>query len=98
MLPFGDFKRYVDRYPAYVEVKGATIPLLATRFVITTNVFPSHWWSLKVTGTTGRDAIWRRITRVFVYLRDSEPVEKTPDEFRASEMFGLELLDPKGEK
>lgn len=99
MLSFGDFKRVVDRYPTYVQVKGSTIPLLATRFIITTNVYPSHWWSLKITGSNGRDAIWRRITRVFIYsVGGEDPVERSPSDFRASELFGLELLDPKGDK
>lgn len=99
MLSFGDFKRIVDRYPTSVEIKGATIPLLATHFYVTTNVYPSHWWSRSVTGTDGRDAIWRRITDVFVYeSSDVEPIRMDPAEFRAKYVFDLELQDPKGDR
>lgn len=102
-LSFGDFKRYVDRYPCLVEVKGAVIPLLATHWIITTNVYPSHWWSKKVTGQGGRDAIWRRISRVVEYVSPSEeggelipPNEYDPAQYRLLNGF-LESQDPKGE-
>lgn len=98
-LQFGDFKRLIDRYPAFVEVKGGTIPLLATHWCITTNVYPSHWWSLATTGRVGRDAIWRRIGRVLEYTsEDQEPVECDPESFRARHLLTLELEDPKGLK
>lgn len=83
-LSFGDFKRIVDRYPTYVEIKGGVVPLLASHFVLTTNANPSNWWSKSVTGGDGRDAIWRRITRVFYYSSLDEPVELDGSTFRAS--------------
>lgn len=97
-LSFGDFKRYIDRYPCLMEIKGGVVPLLATHWIITTNVYPSHWWSKKVTGQDGRDAIWRRISSVVEYesLGVSEIIP--PETFRAKHMFDLEPLDPKGEK
>ena len=94
-LSFGDFKRYVDRYPTLVEIKGSTVPLLATRWVITTNVYPSHWWSLNCTGESGRDAIWRRISRVYFYEASSGPEECSPEAFRSRFLLTLELQDPK---
>lgn len=95
-LSFGDFKRLIDRYPTFVEVKGSTIPLLATQWQITTNVYPSHWWSKSCTGESGRDAIWRRITRVLYYEdASSEPEECDPQSFRARYLLTLELEDPK---
>jgi len=95
-LQFGDFKRIIDRYPAWVEVKGGVIPLLASHFCITTNVYPSHWWSLSTTHGDGRDAIWRRFTRVYSYsLEMPEPEECSPEAFRARFMLTKELEDPK---
>lgn len=99
-MSFGDFKRNVDRYPCFTEVKGALVPLLATNWIITTNVYPSHWWSLRTTGRVGRDAIWRRFTHVYDYDaagHDGEPRQLTPMEYRAENQF-QENLDPKGEK
>lgn len=101
-LSFGDFKRYVDRYPLYVEVKGGYIPVLATHWVITTNVYPSHWWAKEVTGENGRNAIWRRFSRMVLFdppLDGGEPtrVEMDPSVFRQQNRF-LETQDPKGEK
>jgi len=104
VMPFDNFKRYIDRYRAYVEVKGSSVPLLANHWVITTNVYPSHWWSKLVTGQDGREAIWRRISRLVVYespsTPDSElipPKEYDPAQFRLLNGF-LESQDPKGDK
>lgn len=98
-LPFGLFKLVFDRYPLRVEVKLSYTQLLATHFYITTNVYPSHWWSNFTVGTDGRDAIWRRITDVFVYTDvNEEPVRWDPQAYRASKFFALEPQDPKGEK
>lgn len=102
-LSFNDFKRLVDRYPTKVETKGGVIPLAATHWLITTNVFPSHWWSKKVTGENGRGALWRRITRMVVYESpgpDGElypGIEWDPAQFRLTQLE-LEAQDPKGEK
>jgi len=101
-LSFGDFKRYVDRYPCYVETKGGTVPLLANTFIITTNVYPSHWWSKKVTGEDGRGAIWRRISRLVEYQLPVdgqlvEPIEHNPAQYRLMNGFS-ESEDPKGDK
>ncbi|UPW41513.1 replication associated protein [Myodefec virus RodL3_976] len=40
-----DFQRLIDRYPLWVEVKGGSIPMLATRYVITSNEAPEAWYS-----------------------------------------------------
>lgn len=97
-LSFGDFKRVLDRYPTIVEIKGGAQSLLANHFVITTNYYPSHWWSLKTTGTVGRDAIWRRITRVFEYTEPMQlPTEYDPVAYRSMN-WNLEKEDPKGER
>lgn len=81
-LQFGDFKRIFDRYHTYVEIKGGVVPLLATHFILTTNTHPSNWWSGQVLGRDGRDAIWRRITRVVYYPGDVDPLELDGADFR----------------
>lgn len=95
---FGDFKRWVDRYPCLTEVKGGTLALVATHWVITTNVWPSHWWSKKVTGQDGRDAIWRRFSTMVCYSADGGTETVDPGALRMRELFGLEREDPKGAK
>jgi len=41
-----DLQRLLDWYPLWVEVKGGSIPMLAKRYVITSNNSP-EWWYLK---------------------------------------------------
>lgn len=36
--------RWLDRYPVYVEIKGASRPLVATTFWITSNKNPREWY------------------------------------------------------
>jgi len=101
-LSFGDFKRYIDRNPCLIEIKGGVVSLLATTFIITTNVYPSHWWSKKVTGEDGRGAIWRRISRLVEYQLPDDGVlipgiEQDPAQYRLMNGF-LESQDPKGDK
>lgn len=96
---FGDFKRIVDRYPMLIEPKGSSCQLASTVHVITTNVYPSHWWSKRVTGQDGRDAIWGRISQLwyFPYVNKPAIVYDDPAEFRALPMnFTFEEQDPKG--
>jgi len=95
---FTDWKHVVDRYRMLVEHKGGSSKLASTVHIITTNVYPSHWWSKKVTGQDGRDAIWGRITQLWHFWSLSHPakVYDSPSEFRAlPENFGLEQEDPK---
>lgn len=94
---FGEFKRWFDRYPVRVEVKGAMCQLSATTHIVTTNVYPSHWWSKKVTGEYGRDAIWGRISKIWHYhTLGQEPIIYEPAQFRAlPDNEHRELLDPK---
>lgn len=39
-----DLQRLLDWYPLWVEVKGGSIPMLATRYVITSNTPPQTWY------------------------------------------------------
>ena len=97
-MTFTDFKRIFDRYPMFNEYKGGTTKLASTVHIITTNVYPSHWWCKKVTGEQGREAIWRRITQVWHFWSMTHPakVYDSGVEFRAlPENFGKEQEDPK---
>lgn len=98
---FSQFKTWFDRYKCFVEYKGGFHKLQATTHIITTNVYPSHWWSKKVTGIDGRDAIWGRITELHFFARvgDEATVYSDPAQFRALEdNVYLEALDPKSKE
>ena len=51
--------RWLDRYPVIVEIKGGAMPLLATRFWITSNVDPRNWYP--DTDDETKDALIRRL-------------------------------------
>jgi len=36
--------RWLDRYPVFVETKGGSKPLVATKFWITSNLSPEQWY------------------------------------------------------
>lgn len=36
--------RWLDRYPVLVEIKGSSVPLLAKKFWITSNIPPKEWY------------------------------------------------------
>lgn len=55
-------KRWWDRYPCTVEIKGSSLPLNATRFWITSNHNPEDWFPNA--RAVDREAIRRRITFV----------------------------------
>jgi len=96
-----DFKNVFDWPQMLVEKKGGSVPLTATYHIITTNVYPSHWWSLKALGQDGRDAVWQRFTQLwyFPFKGRKAVVYDDPIEFRGLPMnFTLEASDPKGEK
>lgn len=44
-LELGEFLRVIDRYPHAVPVKGSYVKLVATHFVITSNLLPNQWWT-----------------------------------------------------
>lgn len=52
-----DFQRLIDWYPLWVEVKGGSLPMLAKRYVITSNYDPEHWYAKADVHRT----VWRRI-------------------------------------
>ncbi|QIK03930.1 replication-associated protein [Northern red-backed vole stool-associated circular virus 16] len=43
-MRLGDFQRLIDRYPYWVEIKGGYVPMLAKRYVITSNRDPETWY------------------------------------------------------
>lgn len=36
--------KWFDKWPCLVETKGGTVPLLATKFWLTSNLHPCNWW------------------------------------------------------
>lgn len=40
-----DLQRLLDRYPLWVEVKGGAVPMLAKRYVLTSNTHPDNWYT-----------------------------------------------------
>jgi len=60
------FNTWCDKFPTQVETKGGSVQLATIQTYITTNRYPSHWWTSKV--MKGRlDALWRRITKVLEF-------------------------------
>ncbi len=43
-LPNSVLLRLLDRYPFRANCKGYTVPILASRFFITSNIGPEHWY------------------------------------------------------
>ena len=43
-MPIGQFLRVCDRYNTYVQVKGGNVKLVATKFIITSNLLPHEWY------------------------------------------------------
>lgn len=73
-LPFGFMCRLLDRYPMRVETKGSSVPFLAKRVIITSNLDPISWYRL------GLRALRRRLTGDLgsVYLKEKLDSEKLP--------------------
>lgn len=58
--------RWLDRYPVRVEIKGSSVPFLAERIWITSNIGIDEWWKNPITGLSTVDpetleAVKRRI-------------------------------------
>jgi len=51
--------RWLDRYPVNVEIKGSSRPLLANRFIITSNIHPNEWYAALDSSTL--EALIRRL-------------------------------------
>jgi len=43
-LPWSWLLTFTDRYPSYLAVKGATVPMLASTIIFTSNSHPSEWY------------------------------------------------------
>ena len=66
-LPYGFLCRLLDRYPFRVETKGSSVPFLAERVIITSNVCPSRWYRQglralrrRLSGELGK--VWKKET------------------------------------
>lgn len=70
-----DFQRLIDWYPLWVEIKGGAVPMLAKRYVITSNE-PPEWWYPKADphGTVVRrvNDFARSKGREIIFKRDGE--------------------------
>lgn len=44
LIAINYLQTWCDRYPCTVETKGSAVPLLATRFWITSNIDPNRWY------------------------------------------------------
>lgn len=98
-MMFSEFKTVFDRYKHFVEPKGTEARLAVTVHVITTNVWPSHWYTKRVTGTYGRDAIWGRFTEIWDFHTRPATVYVGEDQVssfrRLPANWALEEADPK---
>ncbi len=69
-----------DRYPRQVPVKGEYTWWLPSNIVVTTNIHPRDWYNWE--GRMSQyDALKRRITSVYVYTEEGEPVNTPVEEF-----------------
>ena len=42
--PLVELQRLLDWYPLWVEVKGGSVPMMAKRYVLTSNTSPDDWY------------------------------------------------------
>lgn len=68
MCPFSELLRILDRYPMRVEMKGSSVDLAATTFIITTCQRPEIIWHGKTEEQI--DQLLRRITEIVEFLPD----------------------------
>lgn len=68
MCPFSELLRILDRYPMKVEMKGSSVDLAATTFVITTCQRPEVLWHGKTEEQIGQ--LLRRITEIVEFQPD----------------------------
>lgn len=76
-IDIGHLLRWFDRYPIFVEVKGASRPLLAETIYITSNLSPKEWFPELDNATYA--ALRRRLTKVIHFshgLTGSKLVEE----------------------
>lgn len=60
--------RWLDRYPVYLEIKGSSAPLMATKFWITSNLEPNDWYP--DLDAASKEALFRRLD--VKYIGESE--------------------------
>lgn len=80
--PPSEYNKVFDKYPHYVEVKGGTMPLRATKFIIISNFTPFQWWDPEKTRVDVR-SVTRRIGQ-FCYFK---AVKTDPETFDSYELF-----------
>ena len=100
-LPYGDFKRVIDKFSLRINVKCSSCELAANEFYITSNFTPDEWWSEEVTGKD-RSAIFRRITEVYFFYEKGKFRHYTSyADFAYHELNGAlapQIQKPKGQE
>jgi hypothetical protein len=58
-------KRWMDKWPCYGEVKGGTVALRHTRFIVTSNYTPEQIWNedLVLAAAVSRRCIFKRMNK-----------------------------------
>lgn len=70
-IKWGFFLRLLDGYQLRLEIKGGFTYALWNKVIITSNKHPFHWYD------RGMDpALQRRITKVYHFTNNSEPIEE----------------------
>lgn len=72
MCPFDYLLRLLDRYPMIVEIKGGTVPLAGTTWVITAPARPEVLWRYRTEEAINQ--LLRRITSILQYSTDGSRV------------------------
>lgn len=72
LCPFHEILRILDRYPYRVQLKGSSIELSATSFVLTTCSRPEVLWHSRTTEQLGQ--LLRRITEIIEFTGIGEEI------------------------
>lgn len=71
-IPFGELLEVLDRYECTREVKGGTVQLQASKFVICSPTHPTRWYP-NLDGREGKfDQLLRRITKIIDHTPEPE--------------------------
>lgn len=63
---YGDVLRWCSELPIFVPIKNSMVPLAATQFIFTTNLYPTRLWA----NISDKSAFWRRVTFIIECFLD----------------------------
>lgn len=91
-LPYTFMLRLLDRYPLRVETKGGSVPFVAKKVIITSNLCPVKWYK------EGLRSLRRRLQAPIgiVYHAERLGAEFLPYELPPDNYFGPEFRRPNG--